>query len=208
VHGAVFDDAAVYGVNVWDMQGVPASSDGLVITLDQPQITVDDMRLAQFIYLLINNDTVRDVIDTITSKVVLILGNFSRTRKPTLDRIRGELRHRDLTPVVFDFAVPMSGRIIDTVALLARMSRYVIVDLTDPRMTPMELGEISDYGIPIQTVILAGQTPIAGLVDLQRKFHWVLPTFTFNNDEHLAASLDEYVLAPAAEKRDEMMLAT
>jgi hypothetical protein len=47
----------------------------LVITRqDEPAITVDKIEVAQFVYLLLNNKKVRDVIDTITSKVVLILG--------------------------------------------------------------------------------------------------------------------------------------
>ena len=39
----------------------------------EPAITVDNLEVAQFIYLLLNNESVRRVIDTITSKVVLIL---------------------------------------------------------------------------------------------------------------------------------------
>ena len=42
---------------------------------------VDDLEVAQFIYLLLNNQNVRQVIDTITSKIVLILGRFTPERK-------------------------------------------------------------------------------------------------------------------------------
>jgi hypothetical protein len=41
-----------------------------------------------------NNQEIRGVIDTITSKAVLILGRFSEGRKPLLDAIRYELRKR------------------------------------------------------------------------------------------------------------------
>jgi hypothetical protein len=55
----------------------------LVITdRDQAAITVDKIDVAQFIYLLLNNQAIRNVIDTITSKTVLILGRFSEDRKP------------------------------------------------------------------------------------------------------------------------------
>ena len=54
----------------------------------QPTITVDDRELAQFIYLLLNNARIREVIDTITSKTVLILGPFTPERKRTLNALR------------------------------------------------------------------------------------------------------------------------
>jgi hypothetical protein len=37
---------------------------------------VGDIEVAQFIYLLLNNQKLRDVIETITSKAVLILGRL------------------------------------------------------------------------------------------------------------------------------------
>src|SRR5438552_2036734 len=71
--------------------------------LDQPTITVGNLKVAQFIYLLLNNKEIRDVIDTITSKVVLILGRFTDERKKVLDAIRDALRKRNYTPILFDF---------------------------------------------------------------------------------------------------------
>jgi hypothetical protein len=48
---------------------------------DEPAVTVDNIEVAQFISLLLHNEKIRDVIDTITSKVVLILGRFTDERK-------------------------------------------------------------------------------------------------------------------------------
>jgi hypothetical protein len=62
---------------------------------DEPTITVDKLEIAQFIYLLISNEQIREVIDTITSKVVLILGRFTEDRKIILDSLREELRRKD-----------------------------------------------------------------------------------------------------------------
>jgi hypothetical protein len=47
----------------------------VVAPLDKPAITVDNIEVAQFIYLMLHNQKIRDVIDTITSKAVLILGH-------------------------------------------------------------------------------------------------------------------------------------
>jgi len=42
----------------------------------EPVITVDNIEVAQFIYLLLNNRAICNVIDAIASKAVLILGRF------------------------------------------------------------------------------------------------------------------------------------
>jgi hypothetical protein len=53
--------------------------------VEEPIITVDNIEVAQFIYLMLHNEKIRDVIDTITSKAVLILGRFTGERKAVLD---------------------------------------------------------------------------------------------------------------------------
>jgi hypothetical protein len=54
----------------------------LIITdRDQPVITVDNIKVAQFIYLLLDNKEIRDVIDTIGRKLVLILFKALRIAK-------------------------------------------------------------------------------------------------------------------------------
>jgi uncharacterized protein YjbI with pentapeptide repeats len=50
--------------------------------------TVDNIEVAQFVYLLLNNPKIRDVIDTIGKKAVLILGRFTPERKAVLDALR------------------------------------------------------------------------------------------------------------------------
>jgi hypothetical protein len=74
---------AVYGLSAWDVQLEGAIQANLVITpADAPAITVDNLAVAQFVYLLLNNKNVRHVIDTITSKVVLILGRSLPSARP------------------------------------------------------------------------------------------------------------------------------
>jgi hypothetical protein len=101
--------------------------------ITEPEITVDNIEVAQFIYLMLNNQKVREVINTITSKAVLILGRFTDERKAVLDALRDELRKRNYLPILFDFKVPERRNTTETVTLLARMARFIIADLTDPR---------------------------------------------------------------------------
>src|SRR6266704_5907395 len=58
-------DCQIYGISAWDIQLKEAKQNNLVITPEgQPTITVDNLELAQVIYLLLNNPKIRDVIDT------------------------------------------------------------------------------------------------------------------------------------------------
>ena len=150
----------MYGLSAWDVQLRGAIQKDLVITpADTPTITVDNLEVAQFIYLLLNNQKIRHVIDTITSKVVLILGRFTPDRKPILDAIRDELRKRDYLPVLFDFEKPSNRDITETVSTLAHMARFVIADITDARSIPQELMAIvpSLPSVPVQPLLLASQ---------------------------------------------------
>ena len=67
---------------------------------------MDNLKVAQFIYLMLNNRELRDIIDTITSKIVLIIGRFTPERKVALDAVREELRKYNYLPVMFDFDQP------------------------------------------------------------------------------------------------------
>jgi hypothetical protein len=89
----------------------------------KPGITVDDIEVAQFIYLMLHNQKIRKVIDTITSKAVLILGRFTAERKAVLDALREELRKRDYVPILFDFDKPASKDLTATVSTLAHLAR-------------------------------------------------------------------------------------
>jgi hypothetical protein len=40
--------------------------------------------------------------------------------------------------------------------------------------------------------------------DLQRRYHWVLPTYAYTDQAHLLATLQEQVIAPAEQKAQEL----
>jgi hypothetical protein len=79
--GADLTGCRVHGVSAWRLKLEGAKQQNLIITHpDEPEITVDNIEVAQFIYLLLHNEKIRDVIDTVTSKAVLILGRFTDER--------------------------------------------------------------------------------------------------------------------------------
>src|SRR6185369_14604398 len=101
---------------------------------------VDNLEIAQFVYLLLNNAKIRDVISTIAKKAVLILGRFNLPeRKAILDGLRDKLREHGLVPIVFDFEKATERDFSETIKVLAGMSLFVIADVTNPKSTPLEL---------------------------------------------------------------------
>ena len=195
----------VFGVSAWNLKLEKTVQRDLVITeFNQPPVTVDTIEVAQFIHLLLHNEKIRDVIDTITSKVVLILGRFTDERKAVLDALREELRKRDYLPILFDFAVPATRDITETVSLLARMARLIIADLTDPSSIPKELEAIvPSLAVPVQPLLEGSSRPYAMFKDYW-KYEWVLPVYRYEGLEPLLAALAENVIAPAEAKMKEL----
>jgi hypothetical protein len=174
--GADLTGCRIYGVSAWGLKLERTKQQNLVITPEgEPAITVDNIEVAQFIYLMLHNQKIRDVIDTITSKAVLILGRFTEERKAVLDALREELRKRDYLPILFDFAVPATRDITETVSLLARMARFIVADLTDPSSIPKELEAIvPGLAVPVQPLLEGSSRPYAMFKDYW-KYDWVLP---------------------------------
>ena len=110
----------------------------------------------QFLYLLLNNRAIRDVIETVGKKAILILGRFDEQRKPILETIRSELRRAGLVPILFDFEGPRNRDITETVSTLAHLARAVIADLSEARSVPQELMTIIPNlpSVPLQPIIV------------------------------------------------------
>ena len=108
----------------------------MVITpADQPAVVVDDLEVAQFICLLLDREKIRNVINTVTRRGVLLLGRFGDGGLALLQAIAAWLRTPEnggYFPLLFDFPRPDSKTYTDTVRTLASLARFVIVDLSGP----------------------------------------------------------------------------
>ncbi len=203
---AKLNGCRVYGISTWNVDLTRADQANLLISTDEePIITVDYLEMAQFIYLLLNNAKIRNVIDTLTSKTVLVLGRFTPERKNILDAIRDALRLHNYLPVMFDFEKPSARGFTDTITTLARMARFIVVDLTDATEVRLELGKIVPDlpSVPVQPLILASQAEYVTFGDI-RRYPWVLEPFRYMDLAHAIASLPEMVLTPAEAKLTEM----
>lgn len=205
-NSATFSDNRIFGISSWKLQKDGFIQSNLRVTpIDELRITVDDLEVAQFIYLMLNNQNIRNVIETITSKAVLILGRFTEERKKVLDALKDELRKRNYLPIVFDFENPSGKSVDETINLLARMSRFVIADITDAKSIPQELrGIVPDNpSIPVVPLIWKDQREY-GMFDYFRGFSWVLPLHEYESPEALLRDIISAIIAPAEQKVKEL----
>jgi len=195
--GADLTGCSVYGISAWEVKLTDAVQNRLVITDGTPAVTVDDLEVAQFVYLMLNNQKIRTVIDTITSKGVLILGRFYDERKAVLDAIRDRLRQMDFVPMVFDWDKPTDRDLTETVQLLASMSRFVVADVTDAKSIPQELAKIIPNlpSVPVRPIILTSEAPYAMFGDWSA-FNSMLPVYRYKDQNHLIDNIEEALIKP------------
>ena len=203
--GADLTGCRIYGLSAWGLKlDEETKQRNLVITPEnEPEITVDNIEVAQFVYLLLYNQKIRDAIDTITSKAVLILGRFTDERKAVLDALREELRKRDYLPILFDFEKLRSRDTDEAITLLARMARFIVADISDAKSVLQELRTIVPDlpSVPVQPIILAMQEE-PGMFDHYR--YMPLTVHRYTSQEQLLADLGEKVIGPAELKVREL----
>jgi uncharacterized protein YjbI with pentapeptide repeats len=207
---ATLIDCDVYGISAWGLKlaDIKKASNLRITPEGESAITVDNLEVAQFVYLLLHNEKIRSVIDTIGEKGVLILGRFTEERKAVLDAIRSRLRELGFVPMMFDFEKPTQRDFTETVRMLAGMSRFIIADITNPKSSPLELQAIMpDYMIPFVPIIHENDEPFAMFRDLKQKYgEWVLDILTYDSADSLLKVLDKAVVRPALEKADQLSL--
>jgi hypothetical protein len=135
----------------------------------------------------------------------LILGRFSKNRKPVLDAIREELRKYNYLPMMFDFDAPINPTIRETIKTLAGMSRFVIADITDARSVSQEL-EIIDTNCRTVAVRLIKKKGAReyGMLDFRTSRWFIEGRYEYESLEELIASIKESIIVPAEAKVEEL----
>jgi hypothetical protein len=199
----------VFGVSVWGVDlDCEVSQNNLRVTpTNEPNITVDNLELSQFVYLLLHNEKIRNVIDVVGQKGVLILGRFKEGRKAVLDAIRDKLRDLNYVPMMFDFEKPTQRDFTETIKTLAGMCRFIIADITNPKSSPLELqATVPDYMIPFIPIIQEEEEPFSMFLDLQHKYDWVLDVLRYDSTENLIKVFENAVVKPALERAEELVV--
>ena len=199
--GANLEGCSVYGISAWDVVLDEATQQNrLVVTPKfQTPVIVDDLEVAQFIYLILNREKLRNVIDTVTRKGVLILGRFGDGGLPLLHAIAAWLRRPEnggYLPLLFDFPRPEAKTYTETIRTLAGLSRFAIVDLSGPSV-PQEITATVDlHEIPFIPVIQSERRDWSMFRDFLIKDR-VFEPIRFSDQEHLLQLLSGHGIQPA-----------
>ena len=202
--GADLTGARVYGVNCWDVDisEETIQRDLIVTQREEATILVDDIRLAQFVHLILTNENLRSVIDTVTKRGVLILGRFGGGGLDVLRAVGEGLRNSGYLPMIFEFPRPQDRTYTETVRTLAGLARFVVVDLSGPSV-PQELyATVPHLKIPFIPILEKGKQPYSMFADLL-EYEWVLePIIEFQSTDDVVKLLPDKIISPA-EKRVE-----
>jgi hypothetical protein len=206
---AVLTGCRIYGMSAWNVElsGGTKQRDLIITAPDEPEVTVDNVEVAQFVYLLLRNEKIRDIIDTVGRKGVLLLGRFTEGRIAVLERLREELRKRGYLPIVFNFDKPETKDFTETVRLLAGLSKFVIADITNPKSAPLELqATVPEIMVPFRPIIEEGEKPFAMLQDLWiKRRDWVFEPIYYSSLDALVGALDEKIIRPAEMRFAELL---
>jgi len=196
----------IYGASIWAVELDGAKQNDIIITKrDDSIISIDNLELAQFIYLILNNSKIKNVIDTLTSKVVLILGRFKPERKQVLENIKSELRNRGFIPMIFDFDKPNSMDYIEPVITISQLSKFIIADFTEPKIVLEEVPIILNACVvPIIPIISEKERIPTTLLNNQVKFNSLTDTIIYSEPINYKKTTD-YIIEKAEIKLSEIM---
>lgn len=185
---SIIKDSTIYGVSAWDISTEGSTQENLTITnhYNDSVLSVDDLEIANFIYLISNNNKVADAIDNITTKVVLILGRFTPERLETLKYIKSVLKKKNYVPVLFDFEKPDRRDLTETIGIIGRMSKFVVADLTDAKSIPQELSELIPNN-PSLTIypIVSKEHREYSMFEHWERYPWVKSIYKYEKNSEL-----------------------
>jgi len=196
--GSTIKYCSVYGIAAWNLEMNNVIQSNLIISdYDEPLIDVADLEVAQFINLIIDNQKIGNVVNTVTTKVVLLLGRFYEERKIILDALRDELQKRNFVPIIFDFKPSPKRDKTETIVLLSSISKFIIADVTDAKSIPQELSHVIPFlpSVPVLPIILKNEKPY-DLMEHWKPYPWLFSIFGYIDKNHLIENIETKILKP------------
>jgi hypothetical protein len=173
-HVKEITETVVYGIAAWDLQTADNMNQSKLVIertyglysdlIQQGKIPmmVDDIELAQFIYYLSNHKKLRDALNILNDRGVLLLGRFQDGGLERLYVMREWFQRKGYMAMIFDFERPDNLSLTETVVTMAGLSKFVVVDLSGSSV-PAELQAILSQ---IKKPVLAFGNPYALFPDL------------------------------------------
>ena len=200
--GANLNCCTIYGMSARDLNLNRAKQLNLVVSPpDTPVITIDYLEIAQFIEIYLNSQRIRDVVDMNGQQIILILGHFFDERQTLLNDIQEALRDRAYLPLFFDGEMTDGFDLTETLFLLARLARFILIDLTDAPNISRYLEQVAPklFTVPIQPLLSQAGRADSVIQVYQERFPWILPTYSYGTKYDLLLAFDQ-LLTPVTTK--------
>lgn len=192
--------ARVYGASVWDVELCDDERLrwGLQISpRDEPPVYVDDLEVAQLIHLLLKGPKLRNVLNAVTKRGVLLLGRFREGGLTRLHAMADVLRGREYLPMIFDFDRPDDRDYTETVKVLAGLSRFIVADLSGGSVPAELMATVPHFEVPLVAVLQRSEPQYSTFQDLL-KHPWVHDrVIRFTEIADLLEALPAKVVEPA-----------
>ncbi|HMG15824.1 MAG TPA: pentapeptide repeat-containing protein [Saprospiraceae bacterium] len=203
-------ETVIYGISVWDLHTCDSMIQSKLIIEKTYELysdlikkgivplMVDDIELAQFIYYMTDHKKMRNTINILNSKGVLLLGQFKNGGMERLYKLQEWLQKKDYMPMIFDFARPDNLDLTETIVTMAGLSKFIIADLSGGSV-PQELYAIAtNFKKPI--IAFSKGKAYSLFQDIKRKNSNVLD-FEIENDDELDEKLMSLIPEVEAKNR-------
>jgi len=172
---------------------------GSAFARPEVSVEIDDLRVADFMSQISEYpERVAGMINAASSKLVLLLGRFRGKQRMVLDDLSSNLSQMGFVPMVFDFTPPENRDVIETVAILAGLSRFVIADLTNPHSVPLETQlVVPTLAVPFIPIIRKGEPAFSMFSALKHKYPWVRPLVKYRTNADLIRRLRRNIVPRA-----------
>ena len=151
---------------------------------------VDDIEMAQFVYYLSSHKNMRNMINILNSKGVLLLGKFKDGGLERLYSLMDWFKTRNYTPMLFDFERPNSLDYTETVITMAGLAKFIVADLSGGSV-PQELyATLSSFQKPV--IVYSDQPAYSMFKDIKRKNRFSFE-IVFSDEKDLYAKMEHSV---------------
>lgn len=121
----------VQGMFAWGLKLKEAIQRDIQVKLPVRQkITVDQLEIAQLLHLRLSSKNNLFGVETISPRLVLVLGEYRKENWSTFSTIRAQLRTHGYVPLRLEHS-ELGAAEIETIATLASLSRFVLFEISD-----------------------------------------------------------------------------
>ena len=195
-------ETVVYGISAWDLKTDPAMKQSRLVIEKSYELysdliasgkipmMVDDIEMAQFVYYLSSHKNMRNMINILNSKGVLLLGKFKDGGLERLYSLMDWFKARNYTPMLFDFERPNSLDYTETVITMAGLAKFIVADLSGGSV-PQELyATLSSFQKPV--IVYSDQPAYSMFKDIKRKNRFSFE-IVFSDEKDLYAKMEHSV---------------